>query len=95
MQIDKNLLDKLCDLAGLKITPEEEKTLQTHLTEVLSHFQKISAVNTEGTAPLFNPLEKRALPLREDILQDFENKEACLNQTAHRSGRLFKTVSVI
>ena len=95
MQIDKNLLSKLCDLAGLKITPEEEKTLQTNLTEVLSHFQKISALDTEGTAPLFNPLEKGALPLREDTLQDFADKEDCLNQTAHRSGRLFKTISAI
>ena len=94
MKIDKELLNKLCDLALLKITPEEEDTLQTHLTEILSHFQKISAVDTEGVTPLVNPLEK-TLQMREDILQDFQDKEACLNQTSQRQGRLFKTVPVV
>ena len=94
MKIDKKLLNKLCDLALLKITPEEERALQLHLTEILSHFQKISSVDTKGVAPLVNPLEKTLL-MREDILQDFQDKEACLNQTSQRQGRLFKTVPVV
>ena len=94
MKIDKQLLSKLCDLALLKITPEEEKILQAHLTEILSHFQKISAVDTKGTAPLVNPLEE-TLQMREDHLQDFPDKEGCLNQAPRRQGRLFKTVPVV
>ena len=94
MKIDKDLLDKLCELALLKITPEEEKALQIHLTEILSHFQKINAVDTKGVTPLVNPLEN-TLEMREDILNDFQDKESCLNQTSQRQGRLFKTVPVV
>lgn len=94
MKIDKALLNKLCDLALLKITPEEEHILQTHLTEILSHFQKINSVDTKGVTPLVNPL-KQTLQMREDLLQDFPDKEACLNQTSQRQGRLFKTVPVV
>ena len=94
MEIDKQLLNKLCDLALLKIAPEEEKALQIHLTEILSHFEKISAVNTKGVAPLVNPLEGN-LQMREDELQDFQDKEGCLNQSQQRHGRLFKTVPVV
>lgn len=94
MKIDKELLNKLCELALLKITPEEEKILQTHLTEILSHFQKISAVDTQGVTPLVSPLEN-SLPMREDTLSDFQDKESCLNQTSQRQGRLFRTVPVV
>ena len=94
MKIDKQLLNKLCDLALLKITLEEEKILQAHLTEILSHFQKISAVNTKGVAPLVNPLENN-LQMREDELQNFQDKEGCLNQAPRRQGRLVKTVPVV
>ena len=90
MKIDKKLLNKLCRLARLKITPEEETSLQKNLSEILSHFQKINTLDTGKVPPLFNPLQN-STPLREDIPKDFQDTDACLNQTTHRKGRLFKS----
>ena len=90
----KQELKKLFELAGLQMPDkEEEAAVASYLNEVLSHFQKIAEIDTEGVAPLTNPLEQ-SLWLREDEAVDFSEKEAAFHQAPEKEGKLIKVPSV-
>ena len=89
MKIDQKLLAELCRLARIAITPEEENTLKKNLTEVLSHFETIKEIPTEGVQPLVNPLEG-SIKLRPDHVEDFSDKEALLKEAPELKNKLFK-----
>lgn len=97
-EIKKELLKNLFQLSGLK-APEKETELAavaTDLQEILSHFQKIKEIDTEGVKPLVNPLEQeeKNLYMREDKGSDFAAEEL-LNQTSNREGKLIKAPRVV
>ena len=99
-EIKKELLKKLFQLSGLKV-PEKETELTavaTDLQEILSHFQKIKEIDTEGIKPLFNPLEQeqKNLYMREDNAKGFDAmEEEFLKQASNKDGKLIKTPRVV
>lgn len=99
-EIKKELLKKLFQLSGLK-TPEKETELAavaTDLQEILSHFQKIKEIDTEGIKPLVNPLEQKEknLYMREDKSESFGlTEEDLLNQAPNKEGKLIKAPRVV
>ena len=94
MEINRQILEKLSQLSALKISAEEEKEMAFFLTQVLSHFENIKKIDTQGVPPLFSPL-KPALSLREDKVLDFKAKEALLDQSPKKEGSLVKAPSVL
>ena len=94
MKIDNSVLKKLCQLAHLKISPEEESVLQTQLTEILSHFENIAQIDTKDVPPLTSPLNQK-LSLREDTPQEFKERETFLQESAHQENQLFKVPPVV
>lgn len=97
-EIKKELLKKLFQLSGLK-APEKESELTaaaTDLQEILSHFQKITEIDTEGVKPLFNPMEGKNLYMREDKVESAASiKEDLLNQAPNKEGKWIKAPRVI
>lgn len=66
MQLDEKTLDTLAWLSRLDIPEEETAALSESIAEMLTFFQQLSALDTEGVAPTAHiaPLEN---VLREDI----------------------------
>ena len=94
MKIDKPILNKLCELAHLKISEQEEKALQKNLSEILSHFNQINQISTKDVEPLISPLSEK-MRIRQDNKKDFENKKDLLNQTQNKDGDFFKVPPVL
>ena len=80
-EIKKEELERLFELSGLKVSNKE--TVTSDLQEILSHFQKVQAIDTKGVSPLVSPLEQ-TLPLREDKAVDFSEKEEALKQAPQK-----------
>ena len=89
MKLDKKLLKKLCRLVALRLNFKEKEALETHLQNVLSHFEQINSINTEGVNPLFSPLDQ-VMKLREDGAQDFSEKKNLLDGVPEKQGHLVK-----
>ena len=94
MKINQELLEKLCQLTALNLSLQEKQALKLHLEEALSHFQKISSVDTQGIPALSNPLEQK-MKLREDKAQDFSEKKQMLEGAPERQGNLIKVPSTV
>lgn len=81
-------------LARLKLSDEELTECSQVLTTVLSHFEQIASVNTEGVEPLMTPSEI-AMRLRPDIVEESVDSDRFLENTTERSGRLFRVPPVV
>ena len=55
--IDQKTIQHIAKLARLKISTEDAALYSDQLIKVLSHFQKISEINTDGVEPLVTPSE--------------------------------------
>ena len=66
MQIDEKTLETLAWLSRLDIPEDETEALSSSIAEMLTFFQQLSALDTEGVKPTAHiaPLEN---VLREDI----------------------------
>ena len=58
-------MDKLAQLARIRLTEEEKEAYGRQLTNILGYFQQLQAVDVGGIEPMAHPFEAEA-PLRED-----------------------------
>ena len=89
MELDQKLLNRLAELSALQLTDEEKQNLKLHLTEILSHFEKINSVDTKEALSLSNPLNE-VMRLREDKKEVFSKKEKILDEVKDKQGRLVR-----
>lgn len=94
MEIKRELLQKLSQLAALRLDDKEQEMLIKDLQAVLSHFQEIKDVPTKGLAPLVSPLPF-SVRLRKDEKKDFSSQEALLEGAPEKQGSLFKVPPVV
>jgi aspartyl-tRNA(Asn)/glutamyl-tRNA(Gln) amidotransferase subunit C len=92
--IDKATIEHVAKLARLKLTDDEVMEFSTQLQQVLSHFEHIKNVDTQGVEPLVTPIEIDNF-LREDIEQKQFTPEEILSNAPDRSGNLFKVPPVV
>jgi len=66
--IDEALVNRVARLARLAPDAAERQALQVELSQILGHFQRFEALDTEGVSPAYHPqhLENQ---LRPDIVQ--------------------------
>jgi aspartyl-tRNA(Asn)/glutamyl-tRNA(Gln) amidotransferase subunit C len=51
-EIDKRSLEHLASLARIRLDASEEDTLVTDLRKILSYFEELASLNTEGVEPM-------------------------------------------
>ena len=86
MQLDQKTLDTLAWLSRLDIPENETEALSESIAEMLTFFQQLSALDTEGVEPTAHiaPLEN---VLREDIpAEDRLDRETLLSGTESEDG---------
>lgn len=92
--IDQKTIQHIAKLARLKVTPEEAVVYGEQLTKVLSHFQKISTLNTEGIEPLVTPTEVEFYT-RPDQVEKLNTAEQMVANAPEKAGNLFKVPPVV
>lgn len=91
--IDQKIIQHIAKLARLKVT-SEEAIYGDQLTKVLSHFQKISEIDTTGIEPLVTPTEIEFY-LRPDEVKKENTAEDMVANAPEKAGNLFKVPPVV
>lgn len=92
--IDKKTIEHIATLARLYITDQEAQQYGEQLSKVLSHFEQISKVKTEGIEPLVTPTDMKAF-WREDIAKVETSAEEIVANAPQRTGNLFTVPPVV
>ncbi len=92
--IDQKTIQHIAKLARLDVSNEEALVYADQLTKVLSHFQRITSINTEGVDPLVTPVEIDFCSRPDDVRK--ENTAAQMVANApEKAGNLFKVPPVV
>ena len=86
-------IEKVADLAMLKLSPEQKEKFGKQLDEILEYMEKLKDLDTENVEPLRHVLEI-ATPFREDqAFPSLDRDKALMNAPAQEDG-FFKTPKV-
>ena len=77
MALEPASLDRLCELARLRLSPEERLALGGDVERVLELFAALRAAPVDGLEPLSHPHEL-TLRLRDDRVTESDRSEALL-----------------
>ena len=92
MDIDQ--VNKIAYLARIKLSETEKLQIAERLTKILTQFDKISEVQTQGVEPLITPTEISA-HWRKDEVRNELTPEQILANAPVKQGHLFKVPPVI
>lgn len=94
MQIDRDLILKLENLAKLELSEAEREQLGGDLTKILAMVEKLQELDTTNVEPLVY-ISQPDSKLREDeVKNQVDNEQAILN-APEKSGPYFKVPKVI
>ena len=95
--MNKEDLIKTARLARLRLSEEEMLAFTNQLEIVFKYFDHISSVDTQGVEPLIHPLGgiESSGPLREDQVQELQNKEELLKLAPQLLGNEYKVPPVV
>ena len=89
MEINKNLLEHVADVARLKLNEDEIKKFLPQLKEAMGFFSKLNEVNTDGVIPSFQPVELKNA-MREDKEKECLSQDDALSLAEHKKDGYFK-----
>lgn len=92
--LDLATVQKVANLARLKISDAEAIAIAGQLSAVLENFKQLAAVDTTGIEPLVTPTDL-SIRLREDEAVVEKDVEAFVANAPARSGNLFKVPPVV
>ncbi|AEH51148.1 Asp-tRNA(Asn)/Glu-tRNA(Gln) amidotransferase subunit GatC [Pseudothermotoga thermarum] len=72
IKVDDALVKRLEELARLKLTDEQRKSIQKDMNEILQYMELLNEVDVSNVEPMYTPVEESAT-LREDEVKPFEN----------------------
>ena len=85
--MDQALLDRTCRLAELELDESEKENMLKDLENMVTLFETISELDTEGVAPLSGVLEDGGNVLREDVVNSSAKRgELLANALALQDG---------
>ncbi len=83
--INMAIVEKVSQLARLKLTDEEKKVLSKQLLDIINFVQQLSQVNTEGIEPF--GVYTEGTPMREDVAYvSLSHQEALENAPQKEDG---------
>jgi aspartyl-tRNA(Asn)/glutamyl-tRNA(Gln) amidotransferase subunit C len=94
MEIDKNTLNKLAELARLEIKPEQEEKLTKDLSQIINWVAQLQEVNTDGIEPLLN-MSHEINAMREDVRGNMISKDEALSHAKQKDEQYFLVNKVI
>ena len=87
-------IDKVADLACLKLDASQTKDFQGHFHKILQYFKSLEKVDTEDVEPMITPHGIRTA-LRQDIVNRDITTEELLENAPEVKDSLFKVPPVV
>lgn len=94
MDINKEMIDRLSNLAKLDFNEEEKENIMKDMNRVLSYCEKLNEVNTDGVEPLIFMSDNVNL-LREDVPQNNFSKQDALRNAPAKDSDFFRVPKFI
>jgi aspartyl-tRNA(Asn)/glutamyl-tRNA(Gln) amidotransferase subunit C len=85
MEINKDIINKLADLAKLDFTDDEKVNLEKDMSQIISFFEKMNEVNTDNVEPLIFMSDEENILRSDEPKQVITHQEALLNAPAKDS----------
>lgn len=93
-KFNKDVIQKIANLARLRLSPEEANEFSEQLSKIIIHFDEISNIDTQGIEPLITPSEIE-YSTREDIAKQNYKAEDMVANAPEKQGNLFKVPPVV
>jgi len=94
MSIDTSTVEKIANLARIRVPSEELPALAQQLSNILKLADELNEVNTEGVEPMTTAV-KVALPLRADVVTDGNYADALVANAPDTTKHFFLVPKVI
>lgn len=85
---------RVAELANLRLTEPEQKSLLHDLNSILDHIDALNEVDTTGVEPMAHAAAT-SLPMRDDATHAPLGREAALSNAPETNGTFFKVPKVI
>jgi len=92
--LDLSTLRHTATLARIRLTPAEEKTFLSQLSDILAYFNILKKVNTKGVKPSFQIVD-RSRSFRQDNLTPSLSVHQAISSAAKTSNNYFKVKDTI
>ena len=94
MKLDLKTVENIATLARLQLEPSELESLQTQLTEILTHVEDLGELDTSNVPPTAH-VEAQGTPLREDVPHEPMPVDDILRNAPDRKGTAFRVPRII
>jgi aspartyl-tRNA(Asn)/glutamyl-tRNA(Gln) amidotransferase subunit C len=98
MALTPDDVSRIAHLARLALTPDEERAMLAQINGFFAIVERMSHVDTRGVEPLFTPLSALgdvALPLRDDVVTEVDERERNQRSAPQVEGGLYLVPRVI
>ena len=92
--IDNETFKTLASLSRLKITQEEQETLQGQLNGIFDWIEQLRAVDTTGVTPVAT-LNLDQMPMREDVVTLEASQDQILSNSCDATFGMFSVPKVV
>lgn len=89
MQIDRALLLRIEHLARLELSEASRETILQDMNKILDMVEKLNEPDTETVQPLVY-INEAVQPLREDVSEDWNQRDAAFRNAPLSDGSFFK-----
>ena len=89
MQVDRNLLEHVAQVARIKLSEKEIEKFLPQLKEALEFFSQLKEINTDDVKPSFQPVELKNV-MREDEAKECLSQDEALSLTENKKDGYFK-----
>ena len=87
-------VEKIANLARLRITAEEADAFAGQLADVISYIEKLNEIDTNGVAPMAHPIEQVNV-LADDIAQDSFPRDIMLRNASRSDEECYRVPPVL
>lgn len=94
MEVNRELIDKLSNLARLEIKAEEKDHLQSEMQQMIGFIEKLQELDTKGIEPLMHLTEEINV-LREDEIRGSVSREEAMENASLKNEAFFMVPKVI
>lgn len=79
MKIEKQLIDKLSNLAKLEFSDDEEKAITSDLNKMVDFIDKLQEINVDGIEPLIYMNDEINVLRKDEVQMEITKQEALKN----------------
>lgn len=94
MELDRNTIERIANLARLEIKESEHDRILNDMNKIIGFMDKLNELDTSGVEPLIYMSEEKNVMRADVIKSEISAGDALLNAPDH-DGRYFKVAKVI